>query len=275
MRLVAVPLAMAVAAMAAVVIAFWAGQRSLMYLPSGDVLTPDEAGLGPAESVRLRTEDGLELGAWFAPARSQSARGTIIVFNGNAANRSYRGTLGARFVDAGFGVLLFDYRGYGGNAGSPSEEGLAADARAARQYVASRSDVDPARIVFFGESLGAGVAVSLALEHPPAALVLRSPFSSAVDVGRFHYPWLPVAWILRDRFLSIDRIGRVASPTLFIAGDEDRIVPAAQTRALFAAAREPKALMMMPGADHNDEALAEGPEMIARVVSFVDTALAR
>jgi fermentation-respiration switch protein FrsA (DUF1100 family) len=129
--------------------------------------------------------------------------------------------------------------------------------------------------VYFGESLGAGVAVSLALEQPPAALVLRSPFSSAVEVGRFHYPWLPVRWILRDRFLSIERIGRVASPTLFIAGDEDRIVPASQTSALFDAAREPKALMMMPGADHNDEALAEGPEMIARVVSFVDAALTR
>jgi hypothetical protein len=246
-----------------------------MYLPSGDVLTPDEAGLGPAESVRLRTEDGLDLGAWFAPARPEPARGTVIVFNGNAGNRSYRGTLGSRFVAAGFGVLLFDYRGYGGNAGSPSEKGLAADARAARHYVASRPDVDSARIVYFGESLGAGVAVSLALEQPPAALVLRSPFSSAVEVGRFHYPWLPVRWILRDRFLSIERIGRVASPTLFIAGDEDRIVPASQTSALFDAAREPKALMMMPGADHNDEALAEGPEMIARVVSFVDAALTR
>ena len=261
--------------MAAVVFAFWVGQRSLMYLPSGDVLTPGEAGLGPAEAVRVRTEDGLELGAWFAPARSTPARATIIVFNGNAGNRSYRGTLGARFVDTGFAALIFDYRGYGGNAGSPSEEGLAADARAVRRYVSTRADVDPSRIVYFGESLGAAVAVSLAIEQPPAALVLRSPFSSAVDVGRFHYPWLPVGWILKDRFLSTDRIGRVTSPSLFIAGAADRIVPASQTRALFHAAREPKALMVIAGADHNDEALAEGPEMIARVVSFVDEALAR
>jgi fermentation-respiration switch protein FrsA (DUF1100 family) len=258
-----------------VVVAFWAGQRSLLYLPSGDVLTPDEAGFGPAESVRLRTEDGLELGGWFRAARSLPARGTVIVFNGNAGNRSYRGTLGARLVNAGFHVLLFDYRGYGGNPGSPSEEGLAADARAARQYVASRPDVDPARIVYFGESLGAGVAVALAIEHPPAALVLRSPFSSAVDVGRFHYPWLPVRWILMDRYLSIDRIGQLASPSLFIAGDEDRIVPVSQTRALFDAAREPKALMVIAGADHNDEALVEGPEMIARVAEFAESALLR
>jgi fermentation-respiration switch protein FrsA (DUF1100 family) len=275
MRLLGLLLTVAVSGGVAIVVAFWAGQRSLMYLPSGDVLTPVEAGLGPAESVRLRTEDGLTLGAWFAPARSQPAQGTIIVFNGNAGNRSYRGRLGARFVDAGFAVLIFDYRGYGGNPGSPSEDGLAADARAARHYVASRADVDPSRIVYFGESLGAAVAVSLALEHPPAALVLRSPFTSAVDVGRFHYPWLPVGWILKDRFLSNDRIARVLSPSLFIAGDEDRIVPASQTRTLFDTAREPKALMVIAGADHNDEALAEGPEMIARAVAFATSVMPR
>ena len=244
-----------------------------MYLPSGDVVTPDDAGFGMAESVRLRTEDGLDLGAWFARAASTPHRGTIIVFNGNAGNRSYRGTLGARFVQAGFAVLLFDYRGYGGNPGSPSEDGLAADARAARDNLSTRADVDPARVIYFGESLGAGVAVGLALEHRPALLVLRSPFSSAVDVGRFHYPWLPVGWILKDRFPSIERMPQITSPALFIAGDQDRIVPASQTRALFDAARGPKELMVLPGADHNDEALAEGPDMIARIVAFVDGVL--
>jgi hypothetical protein len=273
MRLMWTLAAIVIAAGAAVLLAFWAGQRSLMYLPSGDVVTPDDAGLGAAEAVRLRTEDGLELGAWFAPAASTPARGTVIVFNGNAGNRSYRATLGARFVQAGFGVLLFDYRGYGGNPGSPSEDGLAADARAARHYLTTRADVDPARVIYFGESLGAGVAVALALERAPAVLVLRSPFSSALDVGRFHYPWLPVGWILKDRFLSIDRMPRITSPALFIAGDRDRIVPASQTRALFDAARGPKALMVLPGADHNDEDLAEGPQIIARVVAFVDAAL--
>jgi len=259
----------------AVLLAFWAGQRSLMYLPSGDVVTPDDAGLGAAESVRLRTDDGLDLGAWYAPAASISPRGTVIVFNGNAGNRSYRGTLGARFVQAGFGVLLFDYRGYGGNPGSPSEDGLASDARAARRFLATRADVDPARVVYFGESLGAAVAVALALEQPPAALILRSPFSSAVDVGRFHYPWLPVGWILKDRFPSIERMPRVTSPTLFIAGDRDRIVPASQTKALFDAARGRKDLFVLADADHNDEVLAEGPAMIERVVAFVDAAFLR
>ncbi len=274
MRLLWTLLAIVLAVPAAVLLAFWAGQRSLMYVPSGDVGTPDDAGLSTAESVRLRTDDGLDLGAWFASAASTPARGTVIVFNGNAGNRSYRGTLGARFVQAGFSVLLFDYRGYGDNPGSPSEEGLAADARAARQYLATRPDVDQARVIYFGESLGAGVAVGLALERPPAALILRSPFSSVVDVGRFHYPWLPVSWILKDRFPSIERVPRITSPVLLIAGDRDRIVPVSQTRALFDAAREPKDLLVLPGADHNDEELVEGPTMIARVVAFVDGAIA-
>ena len=274
MRLLWTFLAIALAVPAAVLLAFWAGQRSLMYVPSGDVGTPDDAGLSTAESVWLRTDDGLDLGAWFTSAASTPARGTVIVFNGNAGNRSYRGTLGARFVQAGFSVLLFDYRGYGDNPGSPSEEGLAADARAARQYLATRPDVDQARVIYFGESLGAGVAVGLALERPPAALILRSPFSSVVDVGRFHYPWLPVSWILKDRFPSIERVPRITSPVLLIAGDRDRIVPVSQTRALFDAAREPKDLLVLPGADHNDEELVEGPTMIARVVAFVDGAIA-
>jgi len=273
MRLLWALLAIVLVVPAAVLLAFWAGQRSLMYVPSGDVGTPDDAGLSTAESVRLRTDDGLDLGAWFTPAASTRARGTVIVFNGNAGNRSYRGTLGARFVQAGFSVLLFDYRGYGDSPGSPSEEGLAADARAARQYLATRPDVDQARVIYFGESLGAGVAVGLALEHPPAALILRSPFSSVVDVGRFHYPWLPVRWILKDRFPSIERVPRITSPVLLIAGDRDRIVPVSQTRALFDAAREPKDLLVLQGADHNDEELVEGPTMIARVVAFVDGAI--
>jgi fermentation-respiration switch protein FrsA (DUF1100 family) len=266
-------LGIAIVGFAAIVLAFWVGQRSLMYLPSGHVDTPADSGLARAELVRLHTDDGLDLGAWFAPPAATKTRGTIIVFNGNAGNRSYRGTLGARLAQAGFAVLLFDYRGYGGNAGSPSEDGLIQDARAARRYLTTRPDVDPRRMIYFGESLGAGVAVALALEQPPAALILRSPFSSAVDVGRFHYPWLPVGWILKDRFSSIERMPRLTTPTLFIAGERDRIVPSSQTRALFEVARGRKDLFVLSDADHNDEALAEGPQVIARIAAFVDDVL--
>jgi len=124
-------------------------------------------------------------------------------------------------------------------------------------------------IVYFGESLGAAVAIRLAAEFPPAALILRSPFSSMTALGMRHYPFLPVRLVLRDRFASIDRIGHVTSPMLFIAGDSDAIVPLADTQLLFDSAREPKRLLVIPDADHNDESLFGGAEMMAAIRQFL------
>src|SRR5207245_2914097 len=183
--------------------------------------------------------DGLGLGGWFVPADGPETRFTMIVFNGNAGHRAMRAPLAAAVGAHGVATLLFDYRGYGGNPGQPSEEGLARDARAARAYLASRRDVDAARVVYFGESLGTGVAVRLATEERPRALILRSPFPSLADVGRHHYPLLPVRWLLRDRFESADRIRGVGCPLLVIAGDRDGIIPMAMSERLFAAAAEP------------------------------------
>ena len=168
-----------------------------------------------------------------------------------------------------FNVLLFDYRGYGGNGGAPTEPGLVADARAARAYLLGRADVDASRLVYFGESLGSAVAVTLAAEHGPVAMVLRSPFTSLVDVGRVHYPFLPVTALLRDRFASLDAIRDVRCPVLVIAGDRDRIVPVGQSRRLYDAVRAPKDLVIIAGADHNDPALGGGEEMMAVVVRFL------
>jgi len=143
------------------------------------------------------------------------------------------------------------------------------DARAARRYVESRADVDAHRIVYLGESLGTGVAVRLAVESRPRALILRSPFTSLVDVGKHHYPFLPVARLLRDRFSSLDHIARIGCPLLIIAAAEDTIVPATQSRRLFDAALEPKRLEMLEHVDHNDYALLAGPEMMAAVTTFL------
>lgn len=247
---------------------FWLAQRGMMYFPSGEVGTPAAAGLTRAESVSFKTADGLTLGGWFVPS-SQPGATTVIVFNGNAGNRAYRADIAIRLGGEGFAVLLFDYRGYGGNGGTPTEEGLALDARAARDYVIARRDVDASRVVYFGESLGSGVAVRLAAEHPVRAVVLRSPFTSFVDVGRVHYAWLPVGLLLRDRYASIDRIGQIRSPLLVIAGSRDSIVPADQSRRLFEAASEPKRLVIVEGADHNDEALIIGPQVVAAVRDFL------
>ena len=255
-------------AAALVLLLLWVGQRRLIYFPFGSVPAPADVGLTHAETISFGTADGLTLGGWFVPA-AREPRVTMIVFNGNAGHRALRAPLAAALAPHGVATLLMDYRGYGGNAGSPSEEGLARDARAARAYVASRRDVDPTRIVYFGESLGTGVAVRLASEQRPFGLILRSPFPSLVDVGRYHYPLLPVAWLLRDRFDCIARIRQVGCPLLVIAGDRDSIIPLAMSERLFAASPEPKRLVTIPGADHNDDELLAGSRMIAAIVDFL------
>lgn len=251
--------ALALAAVLGVVYLF---QRSLIYLPSQDV--PD-APEGVVE-VTYETEDGLTLSAWFV--RSSDNRGSVIVFNGNAGNRANRLPLGQALAEAGYSVLLTDYRGYGGNRGTPSERSLAIDARAAFDYMADRVGTD--RLVYYGESLGAGVAIGLATEKPPAALILRSPFTSLADVASVHYPFLPTSLLLLDRYRNSERIGDVQAPTLFVAGTDDTIVPADQTRALYEAASEPKDLLMVEGAGHNDRALLDGDDLVETMVEFLD-----
>lgn len=241
-------------------------QRRLIYFPSCGPVPPVAAMLTGGEDVVLETEDGLRLGAWFLPA---AARGPgVLICNGNGGDRALRAPLAVALSGAGLSVLLFDYRGYGGNPGQPSEEGLAADARAAREFLAARPEVDPRRIAYFGESLGAAVAIRLALESSPSALVLRSPFTSLTEVGRLHHPWLPVATFLTDRYPSVDRISGLAAPVLVIAGDRDTIVPAQLSQRLYEKAREPKEFVLVPGAGHNSVQLLDGPLMIGAVVRF-------
>lgn len=254
---------------ALLLLALWAGQRQLMYFPFGDIPAPDALGLDGVEAVTFDTADGVRLGGWFFPAVDVAPHATVLVFNGNAGNRSYRVPLATGLRDQGFQVLLFDYRGFGGNPGSPTERGLALDARAARDFLGRRSDVDATRMIYFGESLGSAVAAELASEHPPAALILRSPFTSMADVGQYHYWWLPARWLIRDRYATIDLIGRVRSPLLVIVGERDNIVPAEFSRRLYEAALEPKSLLSMPEADHNDYELLAGDRMIEGIVDFL------
>ena len=146
----------------------WVLQRRMIYFPLPQDVPHAASALERAEDVTFETADGLRLHGWFAsPAQSNGA--TVLIFNGNAGDRSSRAPLAAALTRNGFSVLLFDYRGYGGNPGQPTEPGLVADARAARQYVGSRADVDRARLVYFGEPLGAAVAVALAVEQPPSS----------------------------------------------------------------------------------------------------------
>ena len=165
-------------------------------------------------------------------------------------------------------MLLFDYRGYGGNPGSPSEEGLALDVRAARDFLLEDADVPPERLLYFGESLGAAVVTELATEHPPAGLVLRSPFVDLAAVAAVHYPFLPARALLRDRFPVAEQLARVEVPTTVVYGSEDSIVPPGQSRAVAEAAGRLHRPGRGAGADHNDRVLLDGEPLVDAVVEL-------
>ncbi|MEK9673639.1 MAG: alpha/beta hydrolase [Rhodospirillaceae bacterium] len=238
---------------AAVVAAMYFGQRSLMYPAGRDIPSLEVADLR-ATAVTARTADGLDLTAWHAAAAP--GRPTILYFHGNAgtiADRAYKARL---FQAAGYGVLLAEYRGYGGNPGAPDEAGLFADGRAAMALLASLG-VMPTGVVLYGESLGTGVAVRIAREQadagrPVAALVLEAPFTSMADAAAHHYPFIPARLLTRDRYDSLSLIDGVAAPLLILHGDLDPTVPPDHGRRLHDRASEPKSNETFPQAGHND-----------------------
>ncbi len=243
----------------------WGFQRRLVYLPDTAAVTAS-AGV---EEVVLETSDGLRLGAWLVPAQGPDRGVGVLVANGNGGNRAGRVPLARALAARGLTVLLFDYRGFGGNEGSPSEQGLARDVRAAQRYLAEYG-VPAERTVYFGESLGAAVVTELATSVAPGGLVLRSPFVDLAAVGRVHYPFLPVGLLLRDEFPVADRVGGVEVPVAVVYGSADSVVPPEQSRSVAEAAPTLKELVEIPGADHNDAELVHGPEVIAAVVRLAD-----
>ena len=259
-----------VALVAALLAAIWLLQRRLIYFPSRGPVPQAHDIVDGGRDVTLETSDGLDLGAWFIPARTRGRDIAVLVANGNAGDRSLRLPLAEALAEEGFAVLLFDYRGYGGNPGHPSEDGLARDARAAYRFLTEEKGIPSEQLVYFGESLGAAVVTELAAEHPPAGLVLRSPFTDLAAVGRVHYPFLPAGALLRDRYSVIEHIREVNVPTAVVFGTEDSIVPPDQSRAVAEAAGGPTTVVQINGADHNDVSLTNGREVIGAVVDLAD-----
>jgi fermentation-respiration switch protein FrsA (DUF1100 family) len=239
--------AIAVGGYGALIGALFLCQRRLLFRPGPSrPELGDLARLGVRE-VPVTTRDGLALVSWYRPP--PSGRPVIVYFHGNGGHIGYRAERLRRFADAGLGVLLLEYRGYGGNPGSPCEHGLYADAEAAIEFL-ERQEIAPDRLVLWGESLGAAVAVDLAARREAAAVVLEAPFTSLAAVAQLHYPYVPVAMLMRDRFDSLSRIGRVKSPLLVMHGGRDRVVPSRFGRALLDAAPPPKEGWFEPRAEH-------------------------
>ena len=248
----------------------WVFQRKLIYFPGSARAGRAGEVLPGGRDVILKTSDGLELGAWFFAAETAARGVTVLVANGNAGNRSVRAPLAVALARVGLSVLLFDYRGFGGNPGTPTEDGLGRDARAAQRFLVEEAGVPPVRLLYYGESLGAAVVTRLATEVAPGGLVLRSPFIDLASAGSLHYPFLPVRALLKDRYPVGELLAQVRVPTAVVYGTKDSIVPPEQSRAVAAAAAGTTRVVAIEGADHNDRDLLDGPGLIDTIVELAD-----
>jgi fermentation-respiration switch protein FrsA (DUF1100 family) len=243
-----------------VIIITWCGiglylylsQSRLLYypgLPSRTVdATPADTGL-PYENLRLTTEDGVQLHAWYVPA--VTPRGTLLFSHGNAGNIAHRLDSIRLFHSLDLNVLIYDYRGFGESEGKPSEQGTYRDVRAAWNYLRENRGMDARQIVLFGRSLGAAITVDLASQVPAAGVILESAFTSVPDMAAHLYSWLPVRFLVRYRYDSAAKIGRISAPVLVIHSREDEIIPYSQGEQLFTRANEPKRFLQLHGG-HND-----------------------
>lgn len=224
-------------------------QKHLMYFPDSARFIPQEWALKELEPLEVTTEDGLQITSWYRPATSVDKL-TIVFFQGNFKHLGYRNYKVRPWLDAGYGVLMVGYRGFG-NPGSPSEEGLYMDAQAAIDAI-HKKGVAENGMVFYGESMGTGVATQMATEYAAAALILESPYTSVPDVGADRYPLVPVHWLLHDTYDSLSKIKNVHIPLLLLHGELDQVVPVKFGKEMFAAANEPKQAIYVPDAGHNN-----------------------
>ena len=218
------------------------------------------------EDAQFESADGTRLHGWYLPHPNPSA--VVLFCHGNAGNITDRiAVLRRLHDDVGASVLIFDYRGYGRSEGTPDEDGILRDARAARTWLAEKAGVEEAEIVLFGRSVGGAVAVDLAAKDGARGLVLQSTFTSIPDMAAYHYRWLPVRGLIRTRLDSLSKIASYHGPLLMSHGRDDTIVPCALGKRLFEAANEPKRFIQLEGCDHND---SERPPYYRTLKEFFD-----
>jgi fermentation-respiration switch protein FrsA (DUF1100 family) len=232
-----------------VVVLFFA-QRSLLYHPDSSTPEPGQYGLYQMEALRLPTDDGVELYAWWQLPQ-QAGNPVLVYFHGNAGNLGFRADKVRPYVEAGFGVLIITWRYNAGSGGKPSEAALITDGQTALNFVREAGIAD-GKVVLYGESLGSGVAVALAAENPVGAVILEAPYTNVPDVAQHHYWYVPAKWLVRDRFDSGARIEQVSAPIMVIHGERDRIIPVKFGRLLYEVAPEPKEAHFLANGRHVD-----------------------
>lgn len=240
-----------VAAYVALVFGMVICQRRLLYFPTKMKAPPSAFGLGGMTELFLETSDKIRLQTWVQPARPGFP--TIIYFHGNALHLGGRAAWFNGFVAAGFGLVAISHRGFGKSEGRPTEAGFYADARAAICYAEGALRIPPKKLIYYGESLGTGVAVQMATERPPGLLALQAPYTSVETRAAEIYPFVVgLRRLVRDKYNSAAKIGEVEAPILVLHGAKDALIPLRHGEALFAAANEPKTMVVYPDAHHAD-----------------------
>lgn len=227
----------------------YAAQRRLMYFPNPVRVNPGQLGLVGVNERIVETPDGERLVTWVA--RPEPGQPTLLYFHGNGGNLTNRAVRLSRYHLAGMGVVMLSWRSYGGSSGTPSEAANLADARLVYDRLVAEG-TDPRDIVLYGESLGSGIAVQLAASVPVGGIVLDAPYTSVLELAQRGYPVLPVRWLLKDRYVSTDHIGKLAAPLLVLHGALDTVIPVRMGRALFDAAPHPKQIVVFPLGGHVD-----------------------
>ena len=223
-------------------------QRSMMYFPDTAHTSPAQAGLPEAQEVELKAADGEYSLVWHVAPRGD--RPIVLYFHGNGGALRYRVERFRKLVRDGVGLVALEYRGFGGNGGTPTEAGLTADAEAAYAFAASR--YPEKQIVVWGESLGTAVAVTVAAEKPVGRVILEAPFTSAAAVAASRYWYMPVRLLMKDQYRSDERIGRVRAPVLILHGARDHVVAFAMGERMFALTNAPKHIVRFLDGDHED-----------------------
>jgi uncharacterized protein len=226
----------------------YVGQRSLMYFPEPIRTDPAAVGLTQAEEITLRTADGERVIAWHIPPRD--GQPVILYLHGNGGAIRYRVDRFRDLTADGTGLVALSYRGYGGSTGHPTEAGLINDAAAAYAFAVGR--YGDQRLIVWGESLGSGVAVALASEHPVGRLVLEAPFSSALAIAGRSYPYVPVSWLMKDQFRSDLRIAKVTAPVIVLHGEKDNVIPIASGEQLYGLIKSPKRFVRYRDGEHEN-----------------------
>ena len=245
------------------VVFLYFSQRTLLYYP---LKTPPQLDdlKGVYTEVKTQTKEGFSLTHWY----SKQGLPYIVVFHGNAGNIESRGYGFQFLVDQGYSVLVASYRGYGGNAGKPTEKSIIEDSLLVLEWLLKEEKISSKEVILFGESLGSAVALAVAEKHPVKALIFDGAFSSVKDIAQSLYFYLPVSLLLKDSWDSQKRIRKVKAPTFFIHATEDKTVPLPFGKKLFAFANEPKQFLGLDNSNHNSN--LEKTEVQKAIVEFID-----